>query len=417
MPLSELNCVIVLDDSIKDKLKSNIYSLVVYKVYIINNIKELNKEILENTNKVVFLGTISYNQLNEIKMIKKILNLEYYFISDDKLLVNLFSEFTKSYYMNYSNIDSSLLRSVLFDDEVSQAKYKPKSDKLTRKSELEEMLSKSNSSAYSKLIEENILCQDLLEDNLRIQREYKDQINKLEIESLEKSKEVSSIADAYQSLMEKVVEQNRVLKDYETYLTADVYTKVPVSKYKNRPLIIYFKEYQPLIHEGSFIKTLFDVIRVQGKMSAKVIRLHDSNDIMRIKSLENKYTVIKDSYLESDLIKSDFILSYGNYTKIFDTLLTNKGGLKVLIVYDCKKFEDLVLDDINMIYLRVCRDKTFMKYLGLNPSSTINNNNPNTILSWDTLPNFHDFETDAKRFEYLASTKVMRYIYKLIGGK
>ena len=104
MPLSELNCVIVLDDSIKDKLKSNIYSLVVYKVYIINNIKELNKEILENTNKVVFLGTISYNQLNEIKMIKKILNLEYYFISDDKLLVNLFT---------FAMISSASITSVL----------------------------------------------------------------------------------------------------------------------------------------------------------------------------------------------------------------------------------------------------------------------------------------------------------------
>lgn len=414
MAINELNINLVLDDSVAPKLKSNIYNLVVYKVNIINSINELTEEMVNQSRKVVFLGDIKYDSLNLIKMFKKVLDLEYYFISDDKLKVEVFSEFCKSYYMNYSALDNNQLHAILYDDKNSQAKYTPKSNNLSRKEELEKELAKTTSPVIEELLQENILCQDIIAENLELQKRYKSRITELETNLLEKYKEVSEINSIYKDLLEKVINQNKVLKDYETYLTEDIYQKINVAKFKNRPRIIYLKEYQELLHERSFIGTLFDVIRLQGKKSCKVLRLHDSNDVIRIKTLSSQYKVIRNSYLESDLISSDFILSYGNYEKILNTLLTNKGNLDYLIIIDCKKFEDVVLDDINMIFFKLCRSRDVMRMLNLDPSSTINNNNPNTTLSWDTYENFNDFDNYRDRFEFLSSRPLIRHIYKLL---
>ena len=417
MAINELNVTIVLDDSISSKLKSNIYSLVVYNVNIINSITELTDEMVEQTRKIVFLGDIKYDSLNLIKMYKKILDLDYYFISDDKLKVEVFSEFCNSYYMNYSSLDNNQLHSIVYNDKNVQGKYTPKTNNLSRKEQLEKDLAKTNSPVIESLLKENILCQDIIEDSLNLQKNYKDKITELESDLLEKYKEVTELNNIYKDLLEKVINQNKVLKDYETYLTKDIYKKINVAKYKNRPRIIYLKEYQELLHERSFIGTLFDVIRLQGKKSCKVLRLHDSNDVIRIKTLSSQYKIIKNSYLESDLISKDFLLSYGNYEKILDTLLTNKGHLDYLIIIDCKKFEDVVLDDINMIFFKLCRSRDVMKILNLDYSSTINNNNPNTILSWDTYDMFNDFDNSRDRFEYLASRPIITHIYKLLGVK
>lgn len=417
MAINELNITIVLDDSISSKLKSNIYSLVVYNVNIINSITELTDEMVEQTRKIVFLGDIKYDSLNLIKMYKKILNLDYYFISDDKLKVEVFSEFCNSYYMTYSSLDNNQLHSIVYNDKNVQSKYTPKTNNLSRKEQLEKDLSKTNSPVIESLLKENILCQDIIEDSLNLQKSYKNKITELESDLLEKYKEVTELNNIYKDLLEKVINQNKVLKDYETYLTKDIYKKINVAKYKNRPRIIYLKEYQELLHERSFIGTLFDVIRLQGKKSCKVLRLHDSNDVIRIKTLSSQYNIIKNSYLESDLISKDFLLSYGNYEKILDTLLTNKGHLDYLIIIDCKKFEDVVLDDINMIFFKLCRSRDVMRMLNLDYSSTINNNNPNTILSWDTYDRFNDFDNSRDRFEYLASRPIITHIYKLLGVK
>lgn len=417
MAINELNITIVLDDSISSKLKSNIYSLVVYNVNIINSITELTNEMVEQTRKIVFLGDIKYDSLNLIKMYKKILDLDYYFISDDKLKVEVFSEFCNSYYMTYSSLDNNQLHSIVYNDKNVQSKYTPKSNNLSRKEQLEKDLSKTNSPVIESLLKENILCQDIIEDSLNLQKSYKNKITELESDLLEKYKEVTELNNIYKDLLEKVINQNKVLKDYETYLTKDIYKKINVAKYKNRPRIIYLKEYQELLHERSFIGTLFDVIRLQGKKSCKVLRLHDSNDVIRIKTLSSQYKIIKNSYLESDLISKDFLLSYGNYEKILDTLLTNKGHLDYLIIIDCKKFEDVVLDDINMIFFKLCRSRDVMRMLNLDYSSTINNNNPNTILSWDTYDRFNDFDNSRDRFEYLASRPIITHIYKLLGVK
>lgn len=417
MAINELNITIVLDDSISSKLKSNIYSLVVYNVNIINSITELTDEMVEQTRKIVFLGDIKYDSLNLIKMYKKILNLDYYFISDDKLKVEVFSEFCNSYYMTYSSLDNNQLHSIVYNDKNVQSKYTPKSNNLSRKEQLEKDLAKTNSPVIESLLKENILCQDIIEDSLNLQKSYKNKITELESDLLEKYKEVTELNNIYKDLLEKVINQNKVLKDYETYLTKDIYKKINVAKYKNRPRIIYLKEYQELLHERSFIGTLFDVIRLQGKKSCKVLRLHDSNDVIRIKTLSSQYKIIKNSYLESDLISKDFLLSYGNYEKILDTLLTNKGHLDYLIIIDCKKFEDVVLDDINMIFFKLCRSRDVMRMLNLDYSSTINNNNPNTILSWDTYDRFNDFDNSRDRFEYLASRPIITHIYKLLGVK
>lgn len=411
-----LNCILVLDEDVKSSLQSSIYNLTIYGVTIINNIKEITKEMLESTNKVVFLGAINYNSLENLKFYKEVLELDYYFISDDELILDLVSDFCKCFYLNYVSIDSNLLYSVLMDDKVEQNKYRPIETKLTRKEELEKSLAVATNEDKIKCLKEMILYNDLLSSKLSSEKSLKNKIADLELDLINRITELDLVQSAYDDLLEKVLKQNSVLKDYEIYLTEDLYKSVSTAKYPNRPKILYFKEFQPLIHEYSFFKTLFDMFRVQAKKSCKVIRLHDSHDLVRIKTLENKYKLVNSKFLESDIINSDFILSYGNYSKLFDILLTNKGGLDILIILDCKSFDETVIEDSEMIYFNICRNPNVMSTLGLKPVNTINNNNKDSIMSWDTYAEFSSIKSPGDKFTFLASREVIKRIYSLYKG-
>ena len=411
-----LNCILVLDEDVKSSLQSSIYNLTIYGVTIINNIKEITKEMLESTNKVVFLGAINYNSLENLKFYKEVLELDYYFISDDELILDLVSDFCKCFYLNYVSIDSNLLYSVLMDDKVEQNKYRPIETKLTRKEELEKSLAVATNEDKIKCLKEMILYNDLLSSKLSSEKSLKNKIADLELDLINRITELDLVQSAYDDLLEKVLKQNSVLKDYEIYLTEDLYKSVSTAKYPNRPKILYFKEFQPLIHEYSFFKTLFDMFRVQAKKSCKVVRLHDSHDLVRIKTLENKYKLVNSKFLESDIINSDFILSYGNYSKLFDVLLTNKGGLDILIILDCKSFDETVIEDSEMIYFNICRNPNVMSTLGLKPVNTINNNNKDSIMSWDTYEEFSSIKSPGDKFTFLASREVIKRIYSLYKG-
>lgn len=411
-----LNCILVLDEDVKASLQSSIYNLTIYGVTIINSITELTKEMLESTNKVVFLGAINYNSLENLKFYKEVLELDYYFISDDELILDLVSDFCKCFYLNYVSIDSNLLYAVLMDDKVEQNKYRPIETKLTRKEELEKNLAVATNEDKIKCLKEMILYNDLLSSKLSNEKDLKDKIAHLELDLINRITELDLVQSAYDDLLEKVLKQNSVLKDYEIYLTEDLYKSVSTSKYPNRPKILYFKEFQPLIHEYSFFKTLFDMFRVQAKKSCKVVRLHDSHDLVRIKTLESRYKLVNSKFLESDIINSDFILSYGNYSKLFDVLLTNKGGLDILIILDCKSFDETVVEDSEMVYFNICRNPNVMETLGLKSVNTINNNNRDSIMSWDTYEEFDSIKSPGDKFTFLASRDVIKRIYSLYKG-
>lgn len=413
--LRNLNCIILIDGSIKSKLKSNIANLVSYGATIVDDVRQINKDMVSKTNRVLIVGTFRYDSLDDLKIYKAILGLDYYFVSDDELMVNTMKNYATSSLLEYSNLNSNLVYSILYGDKGEQSKYLVNDNKVTSDCIAQDVLDSSHDSVISELARDYLRHRDLLRDQKTLERKYIDKISRLESQTLQNLSEIDNLRSSYKNLINKVINQEKALKDFSIYFTEDIYHKVSLSRYKERPLILYFKEYQEMIHENSFLVTLFNSIQLQSNRSCKVVRLHDSCDLVRVKHLEDSYKVINSEFIESEIITSDFILSYGNYTKLFNLLLTNKYKLDVLIILDCKKHDSVVLGGAEMIYFNICRNKSVANYLGLPDSSTILNNDIST-LSWDTYSEYDKFPTDQDRFKFLSSRSVIRHIYSLISS-
>lgn len=411
--LTNINSIVLLDKSVRPNMKSNIADLIKYGIILIEDIKEIKSSDLIKTNKVVILGKYNYKSLWELKLYKQILNLDLYLITDDPLLKYLLKDFCKVYDLDYTLINSNLLYSVIYNDEGEQLKFQFPEDRPTMEEEVERVLEVTSDEKTQYILEDYIRLRDILKElsdiNKNLSKEVLD--NNLEINGLKD--ELSVLTKSYDNLVKQVLEQRKVLKDAKIAFDMEYYEKINTSEYLNRPKILYFKEYQPMNYEESFIDTLMDMFRQQGNMSCKLVRLHDKYDLVRIKCLEEKYSLVNSVFRESDVIRADKILSYGNYKKLLDFLLTNKTNLDLLIIYDCKKLDSLVLRD-NIIYFNLCHNEEIAKYLGLKEGNTICNNATEYPLTWDTLVEYDRFKNQDDKFRLLASSTVMTRIYKSV---
>ena len=408
----KLNCILLVNEEVKAKLKSNVSNLLVYDVVIINDIRQLNRDMVNKTTRVIIVGDYNYESLDDLMLYKDIFGLTYYLISDNKLLLTLMKDYCDIYEMDYTNLSSNMIYSVLYDDKVEQERHKPEEFIDVNTILCNNIIEESRDDKIISLAKNHLKLLRLLEDRIQCEKDMSNKITLLESDIITYLSEVDSLNSNYTDLVGRVMEQSKALRDYEIYFTQDFYSKVSLAKYKNRPLIIYFKEYQDLIHEHSFIITLFNIIKIQANRSCKILRLHDSNDLARIKSLEDEYFLVNSSFLESEIVSNDFITSIGNYTKLFDLLLRNDYRLDVLIVYDCKKYNDIVLEGTDMVYYNVCRNAEVAAKLELDPDFTIVNNCENNRLSWNTYKEFDKLKSDSNRFEFLASRPVMMDIYR-----
>lgn len=410
--IQQLNCIVLVTDEVKSKLKHNITNLVTYNVTIINNIRQLTKEMVETTTKVIIVGDYNYDALDDLRLYKSVFNLTYYLISDNKMLLTLMKGYCNTYEMDYTDLTNTMIYSVLYDDRVEQERNKV-TEFIDSNAQLSNnIIEESKDEKIISLAKNHLKLLELLEDRIKCEKEMTDKVTLLESDIVTYLGEIDSLNYNYTNLVAKVMEQSKVLKDYEIYFTQDFYNKVSLAKYKNRPLILYFKEYQDLIHEHSFLTTIFNMITIQAGRSCKIVRLHDSNDLARIKSLEDEYYIVNSSFLESEIVSHDYILSIGNYGKLFDLILRNDCGLNVLIIYDCKKYDDIALEGTDMVYYNVCRNSDIAEKLELDPDFTIVNNKNGNPLSWNTYKEYVKLQSNSNRFEYLSSRPVMMNIYK-----
>lgn len=411
--LTNLNCFVLLDKSIRSSMKSNISDLVKYGIIILEDIEDLRPSDLIKTDKVVILGKYKFDNLWELKLYKEILHLDLYLITDDPIYKFIMNDLCKVYELDYTTVTSNLIYSVLYNDEAEQEKFKLPEDRLLPKENVENLLDTVNNDDTRLILEDYIRLRDILLEVTNTNNDLSKMLTEKTTEIIELKQDLDSITNSYDNLVKQVLEQRRVLKDAKIAFDMDFYEKINTSEYFNRPKILYFKEYQPMSYEDSFINTLLRMFKEQGNMSCKVVRLHDKYDLVRIKYLEDKYTLIDSAFRESDVINADKILSYGNYKKLMDMLLTNKSNLDLLIIYDCKKLNTLVLRD-NFTYYNVCCNEVVAKKLGLKEGNTVCNDATHYPLSWDYLDKYYDFKNDNDRFRYLASTDVMTRIYKSI---
>ena len=214
-------------------------------------------------------------------------------------------------------------------------------------------------------------------------------------------------------MMRNSIKLNKSLKEYERIMSKDVYSKISLSNYPNRPIIVYLKEIEELVHQNALIDTLFEILRLQGRHSVKVLRLFDGASCRRVKALPDNYHIVRNQFLVSEITTNDFIAKVGDYREILDIILSNKTGLDVLILVDSKAQDDVILSGASM-YFNLCRNRRNLENYNLVRDNTIVNGiEDDNCLVWghyDQLPRLLSKE---EKFLFLASRPVMRTLYDL----
>ena len=407
------SCTIILPNEVRPNILTNISDLSIYGISIYNDIREITKSDVDRSNNVIVIGKVPLNSISDLKLYKEVFNLNLFFISEDSLMCSIMSDFCVSYNLDYSRLDYSLILSVIFNDTGSMDAYKLKdyktqTDSLAMAKELVHEPEKN----VSNLAKDFLVLRESYLEKLKVEKELKEEISRINSDLLGLTRTNESIMAEIVNLISQYNEHYNKLKDYKIFFTEDVYDTINLSKYKRLPKIIYFKEYSELIHFNSFINTLCDVIKSQGNSSFKLVRLHDSCDVHRIKTLEDSYFTINNKFIQSDVIVNDIILSYGNYVRLFDTIF-NSTSLEYLIVVDCKKFDNVVFIG-DYLRFNLCRNPNDLEKLGLTKYNTIVNNDPNNVMSWNTYDRYKEFINPADRFVYLSSRPVMKYLFSEI---
>lgn len=404
-------CSIILHNDVKSDMLTNISDLAIYGISIYNDIRELTKSDVRNSNRVVVVGRVPLDSLSDLVLYKETLDLNMYFIGSDSLMCSMMADFCHSFNIDYTRLDHSMLLSIFYNDKTILEQYKvvDYNESISTTELARKMVSDADSPALP-LAKEYLLLRDCLESKIKLESLLKEKHRKLESDVLSYIKINDALVNEVKSLVTQYNEHYNTLKDYKIIFSEDLYDTVQLSQYKKTPKILYFKEYTDFLHMESFLETLKNVFTLQMKSSVKVVRLYDKCDVTKVKILQDRYHVVDGKFLASDIAKNDYILSYGNYLSLFDNLL--HSPLDYLVIVDSKKFDNVVLVG-DYLKLNLCRNYKDIDRLHLNEHTTIVNNH-NRKLSWDTYEVYNEIISDADRFSYLSSRPVFRGLFDLI---
>jgi hypothetical protein len=410
-----LNLHLLLDDISRSNLKVSISELIMYDVNIITNFRDLTPEFMDKSKKVVILEDYlrKNDTYSDLVLYKELFGLEYIYLGLDDVLLKVMSDVASCYKMDSSIVDYDRLYSVVYSDEALLQKY------------IEKEIVVSNVEIFAESVVSNPVYDDnvrgLAENYLSLLQVLSDKVDKIDSFKLKVSELMTQLQGgsdyskelerSYHEMISNAINLNRTLKQYESILSKDVYDKIILSKYVNRPSIIYLKEYEELLHLNSLLSTMAEMFKFQYKKSVKVLRLYDSSRSRRVLTIPKYYEVIQNKFVRRSVIANDFLVKVGNYTRVLDLLLTNHSGLDILIIVDCKDHSDVVLTG-TALYLNMCRNIMNLPAYGLDKASTIVNNEKGNSMSWDNYEQYHLMDNQEK-FLFLSSRPVMQNIYEL----
>lgn len=409
--------ILLLDNTSKKYIKSNVTELGLMGVQIINNFNEITDEMLQKCKDVVILEgyLLNTNAYSDIRLFKALLGINIIFMGVNDTLLSTVKEYGSIYHSNPTMLNFESIQGAVYQDlAIEEFTEEPK-------------INSNSKSVALKIIEDgdtfDAKIRSLAKDYLNLDSEHNQLMQKLyqcnakcdDLQNLNAklSNENSVLIKGFADVMKSSVTLNKSLKEYERIMSQDIYNKVSLNNYSNKPIIIYFKEIEEILHENSFIETLFEVFRLQGRQSVKVLRLYDESNCRRVKSLPSYYQVIRNSYLISDITTSDFIVKVGNYSDVLDILLTNKIGLDILIIVDCKSYDDVVISG-SPIYFNLCRNRANLEYYDIRRDNTIVSGcEDDNYLVWEHYDIYTQLSSKEERFLFLSSRPVIQSIFDL----
>lgn len=381
-----LNAILVLDESSQHEVTSSVAELISCGVKVVSSLDKLNMEDMDKSKSVILLEkyVLQENSMVTIRLYKEIFNLNFIYLGTNDILITLMQPVAKCYKVPINNLDYEKLSALINDDEASIDRIR-----------LEYLTLEENCNS----LKEDLLSQGLYDgvvknlyemfSTLTAVLELKDtQLEELvehfeEQTKLLKSSE-SQLDDLYKTmfdLMQSEYKRDLVIKQYEAIITEDVYKKVPIMNFRNRPFIIYFKQFTKINDFDTFIITLYNALRIQKGFRCKVLKLYDSKDSIEIQLQPEYFKLMRVEFRNSDIEANDFLVKFGDYTKVIDLLLSNTMGVDILLIFDCKGHRDRVITDAD-INFDMCQSKEDRKALKLSKELTILNDDKASPLNW-----------------------------------
>ena len=401
---------LLLDDISRIKMRSNLHDMVIYGVNIISDLRELDDQALNKSRIVIILeDALKKGGLySDLLLYKEIFSLEYIFIGTDPVLLKKMESIAECSSMDVSVLDYNKLYAVIYNDRTAKKEFS-KIETLDYLVLANDILKSEYDSRVKRLASAFISLYQMLDSEQDRNRSLQEELNTCNLELANLRDRCEILTQLQIETLDRSREVNSSLKQLEVILSKDVYDKVQLNRYPNKPKILYFKEYEEILHINSFISTLFELFKIQAKLSVKVLRLYDSSGSRKIMTLPKYYKIIQNTFIRRDVISSDFVAKVGGYKEILDIILTNHVGLDLLIIVDCKDHSDTILNG-NFISYAMCRNPDNLSVFNLDKNSTIVSWG-DSRLCWESYQNYSSLN-DKERFLFLSSRTVMQDIYE-----
>lgn len=412
------NIALVLDTASRSKMHIDTMDMVYKGAIIASSLDDISIELLEDKNTTVFLlewFCEDKSNLIRIKVLQTLSLCRFIYLGQNTLWLNVMRNFVTAFNIDCNNISYDKLMQLVFGEGSKEYENISDVNKLDTQLKLAHSIIESNTESKEvKILAEGFIVRT--EELFHLSLNY----NKLQTELANLSSRLCTVesenAFVYNSYSEIITESQKVdvlLKQYGVSATTDFYDKVDLTRYPNRPLVIYIKEYEELNHLNSLALTLYNMLLFQMKMSAKVLYLFDSSASKRLLRLPPTFVQLKDSYSKTDLYNNNFLAKIGNYQKTFDILLSELPYLNVLLVVDCKDHSDITLTG-NVIRFNTVRNlKRCDKYF-IPKENTINNSDENHDLYWGTFQGYDKLNNDHDKMLFLSGKQCIQTIFDIV---
>lgn len=408
----EAKAIILLDDISRNVIKTSISSIGAEGFRFISALDEINEEILQDSKILIVLEgfALQENSILDLELYSKLYELKVYFLGAKKYF-QVYETIAVCFECDISLLTNKIIQAAMFEDRSLEDSHVV--DRFDVYDDAQKILSEkeSHDSSATKVAAAFIALMDRTqffeERNKRLESK-----NKLLITENDKIlNERKILLGGYQQVILEAKRLNSSLEKYERIFSRDIYEKVKVYEYPNKPMIVYLKEYEDFINLDEMLETLYNVFRIQTRQSVKILRLFDSCTSRKMDLLPDYYKKVRNTYVISEVITADFIAKPGDYHKIFEKLLLNEVGLDILVVVDSKSFDDIVVAGTPLQF-NLCREQKHSSAFGLHESNTIlNDSNAPPDLYWT------HYETDNmgknEKFLFLSSQPVIQNILSL----
>lgn len=405
--------IIIIDPCSRDKLKSiNDFN---HSEFIFRScLAELTPDLITDIKKVIlFEGILSGDTtISDIILYKTLYNLEFFFVSDSTEWFPLLSVYVHCSQHTLESMALNDLNNVLYNSnsiKPNLAKQSVGFIELAKKM----VEDKTINNLFSLLAKDYLNIQSELTRQLETNRQLQNASLKREAIIGKLQKENKKLSEGYLELVQQIYQHNETLQIYENYLTKDIYEKVDLQKFSNRPVVFYFKEYEELLGLHEFIFTLSRVFRDQYDRSVKVLELFDNSESIACNTIPAQFHLLQSVYTKKELYAFEYLAKVGDYRDILEVILENRQNSDILFVVDRKGYQDVILRG-DFIQYNLCREFEHLELLNLSKYNTISNKMFTPSITSESLVWDHQLakgvisSEDTQKFLVLSSQTIIK---------